>query len=395
MTNRHQFDQLQALIAEAETGEPKDLDLWRERARAVLGRVYGDANHAEVSRFAETLVPGIFHSEQTLADGSFAAAQREAVGQGVSILKALQERLELSADDEADTSGEAGDPTVVFVVHGRNVAARDGVFEFLRALGLKPLEWSQAVVLTGAGSPYIGEVLDSAFEAAQAVVVLLTPDEITYLRHEFTTGDADPDYEPAPQARPNVLFEAGMAFGRHPERTILVEFGAVRPFSDVVGRHVVRLDGSAARRKEIAQRLETAGCSVDTTGEDWLTAGDLDPPLAPGNGLPLGRRVPTLGPTGVRLDARYVDAGKSGRLQITNYSSFAIHDLDFEVPPEAGPSFRVITDGPIAKLPAGKTASFIVSRSMGPGVDHFEISITGKTPDGEPVEVSAFIGLVG
>ncbi len=39
--------------------------------------------------------------------------------------------------------------------------------------------------LTGKGSPYIGEVLDHTFEAAQAVVVLLTPDEITYLRAEY------------------------------------------------------------------------------------------------------------------------------------------------------------------------------------------------------------------
>lgn len=141
--------------------------------------------------------------------------------------------------------------------------------------------------------------------------------------------------------------------------------------------------------------MGTAGCSVDTTGEDWLTAGDLDPPLAPGDGLPLGRRVPTPGPAGVRLDARFVDAGKSGRLQITNYSSFAIHELDFEIPPEAGPAFSVLKDElPIAKLPPGKTASFITTRVMAPGADHFEITIKGKTPDGQPIEELAFISLV-
>ena len=397
MTNASLVERLEVLIAEAEGGEPTDLDQWRERARAVLAQVYGDPNHAEVKRFAGTLMPGIARAEETLADGSFAAAQRKGLRRGVSMLKAVWDQLAENSDEgNAVPVTEADDPSVVFVVHGRNLAARDGVFEFLRALGLKPLAWGQALKLTGEGAPYVGQVLDEAFKKAQAVVVLMTPDEITYLRSEYTTGDDDPDYEPAPQARPNVLFEAGMAFGRHPKRTILVELGSVRPFSDVVGRHVVRLDGSTERRKDLAQRLETAGCAVDINGDDWLRAGNLDPPPAPGDGLPLGRRVPTTGPSGVRIDARYVDAGKSGRLQITNHSPFDIYDLSFEIPAEAGPAFSVRTSElPIAKLPPGKTANFPTSRSMAPGADHFELTITGRTPDGEPVEQTAFISLAG
>jgi hypothetical protein len=38
--------------------------------------------------------------------------------------------------------------TTVFVVHGRDIAARDAVFAFLRSLALKPLEWTQALKLT-------------------------------------------------------------------------------------------------------------------------------------------------------------------------------------------------------------------------------------------------------
>lgn len=294
-------------------------------------------------------------------------------------------------------SSELPDPKTVFVVHGRNMAARDALFQFLRAIGLRPLEWSQAVKLTGRGAPYIGEILDHAFAAAQAVVVLLTPDEITYLRREYSRDDADPDFAPAAQARPNVLFEAGMAFGRHPDRTILIEFGEVRPFSDIAGRHSIRLDESAATRKELAERLRTAECDVDLDGADWLTAGDLTPPPAPGAGLPLGRRVPAAGGSGVRIDATYIDRGKgSGRLQITNHSPFAIHDLSFEVPHEAGPSFHVFADDlPVAKLPSGKSVAFIASRSMGGGASHFEIKVTGKTPDGDPIAEEAFVSLTG
>jgi predicted nucleotide-binding protein len=53
------------------------------------------------------------------------------------------------------------DARKVFVIHGRNEPARRGLFDFLRALGLEPIEWSQAIAMTGQGSPYIGDVLDA------------------------------------------------------------------------------------------------------------------------------------------------------------------------------------------------------------------------------------------
>ncbi len=261
------------------------------------------------------------------------------------------------------------DPRQVFVVHGRNATARDALFDFLRSIGLQPIEWSQAVKLTGEGSPYIGQVLNAAFGAAQAIVVLMTPDEITYLRTEYANGADDPDTQPAAQARPNVLFEAGMALGRSPDRTILVELGAVRPFSDVAGRHALRLDGGPGGRKDLAARLEAAGCSVDLSGTDWLTKGDLTPPPPPGSGLPLGKRVPTSPSSGIRIDLQHLDRGHGkGRLQLTNHSSVPLHDLRFEIPPEAGSAFWVDMSGlPIAKLPPGKSVSFITHRSMGGG----------------------------
>jgi predicted nucleotide-binding protein len=164
----------------------------------------------------------------------------------------------------------------VAVVHGRDTGVRRSMFQFLRALKLDPIEWSQAVRATGQGTPYIGEVLDKAFEEATAVVVLLTPDDVARLKPNLRK-QSDPPYEATltGQARPNVLFEAGMAFGRHPRNTILVEVGDLRPFSDIGGRHTVRLSNRAEDRQELADRLATAGCEVDTTGTDWLSEGDF------------------------------------------------------------------------------------------------------------------------
>ena len=154
----------------------------------------------------------------------------------------------------------------IFVVHGRNATARDGMFSFLRALGLQPIEWDQAIQLTGTGSPYIGEILNEALNDAQAIVVLMTPDEIAYLRSEYANGDNDPEAQPAAQARPNVLFEAGMAMGRNSERTVFVELGEVRLFTDVIGRHAVRIDNSVPKRKALALRLQTALLSLERFG---------------------------------------------------------------------------------------------------------------------------------
>jgi predicted nucleotide-binding protein len=165
----------------------------------------------------------------------------------------------------------------VFVVHGRNLKLRDAMFAFLRALSLKPLEWNQIIKLTAEPSPYVGTILERAFHDAAAIVVLLTPDDEARLSKPLH-GDREPSVEKTlmGQARPNVLFEAGMAFGRDANSTVLVQIGDVKPFSDVAGRHIVRMSNNATSRQELVTRLANAGCNVDTTGTDWLSAGDFD-----------------------------------------------------------------------------------------------------------------------
>lgn len=79
----------------------------------------------------------------------------------------------------------------VFVVSGRDEAIKTAMFNFLGSLGLRPMEWSQAVALTNEGTPYPGTVLDRAFKSAQAIVVLLTPDEIVRLRPELASNEED------------------------------------------------------------------------------------------------------------------------------------------------------------------------------------------------------------
>jgi len=168
------------------------------------------------------------------------------------------------------------DPRRVFVVHGRNQAARTAISAFLRSIDLQPIEWNEAVRLTGDMAPVVGQVIEAGFSAAQAVVVILTGDDLARLRPELLQADDPPhERELTPQARANVLFEAGYAFAKHPNRTVIIELGRLRPFSDVQGRHVIRMNNSGEKRQELADRLATAGCPVSLRGTDWHSAGDF------------------------------------------------------------------------------------------------------------------------
>lgn len=294
------------------------------------------------------------------------------------------------------------DPRSVFVIHGRNEPARVALFSFLRAIGLNPIEWNEAIRLTGQGSPYIGHVLDAAFNAAQAVVVLQTPDDIAHL-HESLTYPGDPECEPQLQPRPNVLFEAGMAMGRSEDRTIMVELGTIKSFSDIHGRHVIRLDNSVARRQALANRLQTAGCAVQLQGTDWHTAGELTPPLPPGNGLPLGRRLPSSQAAGYpRLDARYVDkgSGKLGEIVVTNHGPGDIHDLNAALADTDGDRddlVRESNDLPIPILPKGKSVVVMSYSRRGSFASvprsYINVRLTGRTADGTPIDKTEFVSV--
>jgi predicted nucleotide-binding protein len=165
----------------------------------------------------------------------------------------------------------------VFVVHGRNEQLRKDTFTFLRSIGLQPLEWHKGIEATNVGSPSIKQILDAMFDQAAAVVVLLTPDDTTRLKPELQSR-SDPAHEKkfVGQARPNVLFEAGMAFGSHPDSVVLVQVGWVKPFTDIGGIHVTHMDNTPQKRSELATKLKGVGCDVDTGGSDWYSTGNFE-----------------------------------------------------------------------------------------------------------------------
>lgn len=248
---------------------------------------YGDENYnmaknALVKFYKETYNCTHPQAEKAVNNAAYADQMNDLIDSKSKHLLGLAKGMLFIAKDTSSVSKiqksemPKPDPRKVFVVHGRNSRLRNDFFNFLRAIKLEPIEWSEAIKLTGAGTPYIGDILDSAFSKSQAIIVLLTPDDEVKLKDEFINND-DPIYEKelTGQARPNVLFEAGMAFGKNPHKTILVAIGDIKPFSDIGGRHIVRLGDSSSQRQEIADRLKSAGCAVSLDGKDWHKVGNF------------------------------------------------------------------------------------------------------------------------
>jgi len=298
------LERLSALKQELEglSAEPwSTIESWTAKATPIIRRdwpdYFDDFRQAAATprwKVHAGAVPG--DNEETRADRSnraIASSSKDKLLRFLDGLLAVAEplpptpRRQRSPGDATAARKRAGgkrkvDSRKVFVVHGRNGAARDALFDLLRAIGLHPLEWDEIVQETGEGSPYTGRVLEVGFSLVQAVVVLMTPDDEARLR-EPLRGKHEPSHETdlTPQPRPNVLVEAGMALGQHGNRTVIVEMGRLRPISDLFGRHVVRLDNTPQQRKALAQRLQTAGCTVNLAGNDWLSVGDFDNALPP------------------------------------------------------------------------------------------------------------------
>lgn len=173
-----------------------------------------------------------------------------------------------------------GDKRSIFVISGRDSEATAALVQMLRALGLKIIEWEHAVSKTGLPNPYIGDVVVTGLRMADVALVVLTPDDLVQLRPDLLRDD-DGDVEQAlqGQARPNVFYEAGIADAYGRDRTVIVEVGPAKPFSDISGRLVLRYDGSAGRRNTLVQRLVNAGLDPDSGGDDWLNVGNVTPSI--------------------------------------------------------------------------------------------------------------------
>ena len=168
------------------------------------------------------------------------------------------------------------DPKKVFVIHGRNLAAVREMNRFLRALGLDPINFGELRATLG-GTPTVADVVFAGMEQAQGVISLFTGDEYAFLRPEHRDVHDDAGQVSRWQSRPNVIFEAGMAFGRDRNRVVFVLLGKVELFTDVAGVHVFRPTNSPHGPRDLLRRAlkQSLKCEINESSA-WMTEGDFE-----------------------------------------------------------------------------------------------------------------------
>ena len=179
----------------------------------------------------------------------------------INNLSGILEQLELY-EEPSDASQDAGEQVVqtsdatfddeVFIVHGRDDAAKLKVARFMEKLGI------EATILHE--QPNKGKTIIEKFEAhaqeAGFAIVLLTPDDVG--------GPQDNVNEAKPRARQNVILELGYFLARiGRERVCVLYKEEVELPSDMHGILYVSMDSADGWQLKLAKEMKQAGLPID------------------------------------------------------------------------------------------------------------------------------------
>jgi len=178
------------------------------------------------------------------------------------------------------TAAPASEPAIsakryVFVVRGRDAEAYRALSHFLRELDLRVITWDEATAQAGGGTPHTLDIVRAGIDLADAVIVLMTPDDLGYVKHAYydPARDDPREAQETGQARQNVVFEAGWAMALGQEKVILVRVGDVRPLSDIDGLNYVWLTNDVDSRRQLITRLRNCELDVHDSHDGWRDAG--------------------------------------------------------------------------------------------------------------------------
>lgn len=220
---------------------------------------------------ASTIADGAGHIQSTVGDAANLTTGVVSNALGLVEVGAGQARAGLKAISSKATAPSAPPRRTVFVIHGRDFGAWEAMRDFLELLQLSPENFSVLQKSDELGASYsVQDVLRLAFQRAHALIALFTPDEHAVLHNELRLPQdvMEPSNISRGQPRPNVFFEAGMAYSKRRQQTVMVTFGNVGWLSDLRGVEPVafRRD-DAATREQLTARLRAAGVQVREPGD--------------------------------------------------------------------------------------------------------------------------------
>lgn len=186
----------------------------------------------------------------------------------------------------------------LFLVHGRDHESLDAITALVTALGVEVIKWQEAMDSLPLQERNIWSIVRRGFSLAHGAIVILSPDEISWLQSEFRKPTDSPvERGPRFQSRPNVLIELGYALHEWEDRTIQVVIGPTKLPSDRDGKWALTISGgdkeSTNFRDQFSKILRSLFLDLESKGliefdieqflqrikserEHWLTAGDIE-----------------------------------------------------------------------------------------------------------------------
>ena len=231
---------------------------WHRDAEAAIARTYGN-DSPYLKRFraipfdfeepgVEQYVPGHWdeHNKRVATANALLTSMREEAAKEAQ----HEERAERATKRQAINPQVRQHSNRVFVVHGRDLGAKETVARCLTKLGLDPVILHE--------QPNTGRTIVEKFESFSDVgfsVILLTADDFGRLKAEEILQ---------PSARQNVIFEFGYFVGKIGRGRVcaLMEAGVEKP-SDLDGVVYVRLGLDDAWTMQLVKELKAAGYDVD------------------------------------------------------------------------------------------------------------------------------------
>ena len=173
-----------------------------------------------------------------------------------SLKEILQEKLQDEPEEVSAFFAKPPERTVtvtnreVFIVHGRDEAAKQAAARFIEKLDLKPVILHE--------KPNEGRTIIEKFEKHANVgfaVVLMTPDDVG--------ASADEKDNLEPRARQNVILELGFFLGKLGRKQVCAVYKDVKIPSDYDGVLYVPMDKQGGWRLQLAQEIKAAGIEID------------------------------------------------------------------------------------------------------------------------------------
>lgn len=229
----------------------REYSRWNKFNTELLERMFSTAQYAdEYSWWSGVVEMG------TPPLGKQISEHLDDIGEKIHRIESIIERLELipvapsvallTSPQGLPQPAQSGGRKKVFVVHGHDDAAKANLEALLRELGLEPIVLHR--------QPDEGNTVIEKFERHSDVpyaFILLTPDEIAYVRKEEILPDQDRKKEY--RSRPNVIFEFGYFVGKLGRRNVCcLHTGDVALPSDLHGMVY----------KKFVTNVEEAGISI-------------------------------------------------------------------------------------------------------------------------------------